>query len=493
MEMKLDFGPWESIFYGTVYGHEVEVSTNPDHFFIIMIYDKLEGKRIGAVVEGYKAFLAKGPMEALIETMPRTCFGVEKNFGEKTSKLFFTAFDPFYLDFRQEDYTRKIDNMIRATEENSATIIDLARAAAVELRDLGMSPKTEYAPLLGDPMAILSMAIGRKENPLSKMDLGEKREVLEETAPLIQLGLSKTREIVKESARNIYRSNIIGDSAAQKYASYIIAENMLLENTPVIIIDDENYFSQMGVVSTDPTMLKEELVEFEPMAFPVKALDAKEEIQVSIKDADLIYLLEMMGLKDIEFEKNLSLFGFAAQADTIGELIEKTLGANDLNDYEKLRAERMLKLVEQQMPRMFGGAIPNEELAKTIPGRLGRAVVINTKKLSKEERAVMIHTLFRQLAKAASETKQTNCAFIVPDIDELVRINPERASNAIMRLQNRGIGLIAGSETELPAEISRSASAKISIVTGKDVAVSIKGKRNYRINLRPSLSGAPKI
>ncbi|MEI7962052.1 MAG: hypothetical protein WCI04_06985 [archaeon] len=492
MDFKLDFGPWESIFLGKVYNHDVEIAVNPDHFYIVIIYDRRDGKDAGAVIEGYKAYLAKGGMESFLQTMPRVCFGIEKNFGDKTSKLFFLSFDPIYVDFKQEDFVRKIDNIIRKTEESAVTILDLARASSVELIELSNSPKEEYAAVLGDPLSMMGMVVGRKENQLTKMDFSEQREEIEETLPILQLGLSKTREIIKEPAKNIYCAQIIGGGFAQLYAAYVVAENFLLENIPVLIIDDANYFMQLGVVSNNATGLREELVDFESMAFPTKPLKVKEGICVSIKDADLVLLLEMIGLKDSEFIKNLSLFCFTAQANTVKELIDKVLSTNDVSDYEKLRMQRMLEIVSQSFKGIFGEAIPAAELLKAIPGKLGRAVIIDTKDLLQEERTVFVDTLIRQLTKSAIDGKAKKSILIMPNLDLIVKQNPERVVNALLRLQNRGVGFVIGSIGELPNELSAAFLTKLSVVAGKDVAVSVKGKRNYRITLRPTLSGSPK-
>ena len=51
MDFKLDFGPWETVFVGQTYGHDVEIISNPEHFFLAIIYDKREGKKVGAVIE----------------------------------------------------------------------------------------------------------------------------------------------------------------------------------------------------------------------------------------------------------------------------------------------------------------------------------------------------------------------------------------------------------------------------------------------------------
>ena len=489
MDFRLDFGPWETIFSGQTYGHEVEIVTNPENFFIVLIFDKRDGKKFGAVVEGYKALYARGQMESFIQTIPKASFGVEKSLGDKTGKIFFLSFDPFYVDFRQEDYTRKIDLAIKKVDESTATIIDLARASSLDLLELSTVPKSDYAPILGDPFFIKTLIAGQRGPELSKIDLSKGNYLYEEKAPSIQLGLSKTREIIKETVANLKRTQIIGQGLSLRYSMYILAENFLLENTPVIIIDSTNYFDGLGIATGDSFALKEELVDFEPMGFPMRQLTAKESIKVSLKDTDLFFALDLIGMNDPDFQKNISLLAIALRTNTPEELIGKVLETNELGEYDKLKAERILKILSKKFVGMFGEETPSIELTKLVPGKIGRVMLIDTKPLTKEEKILFMHTILRQLTKSFSETQQGNCTLILPDATLLFEQSKEKASTSIMRLENRGVGIIFGTEKDVPEELDKTLTAKISIISGKDMAVSIKSKRNYRVVLRPSLSG----
>jgi len=493
MDLKIDYGPWETIFAGTTYGHEVEIISNPENFFLVLIYDKRDGKRMGAVIEGYKAFFAKGQMEAFISTLPRPCFGVEKTMGGKTGKIFFLSFDPFYIDFRQEDFVRKIDVAIQKIDENSATIVDLARASSLDMKELASVSKTEYAPILGDPFVIKTLIGGQRQGELSKMDLVQTQTGEQDSSKVLQLGLSKTREIMREQSANLKRTQIIGQGLSLEYASYIIAENLLLENIPTIIFDSSDYFDQLGSATPEASALREELVEFEPIGFPMRQLTVKDSIKISIKDVDLFFLLDLLGFGDSEFQKNLSLICFSLRSDTPSELIGKILQTKELSEYDLLRAERILHIIDKTFSGLFGLATPTQELTKTVPGKIGRALLIDTKTLSKDENVVFINTLLRQITKSASEGQSLNCTIIIPKTDDLFMANEEKSITAITRLENRGAGVVLGSQKELPTEISDTMTAKINNVSGKDYAVSIKGKRNYRVILRPALSGNPKI
>lgn len=493
MDFKLDYGPWDVIFSGTTYGHEVEIISNPENFYIIMVYDTISGKKNGAVVEGYKAFYAKGQMESFIQTLPKQCLGITKNLGEKTSKLFFLSIDPFYVDFKHEDFSRRIDNEIKRVEENASMMMDLARASSVDLKELATVSKNDYSGILGDPFILKLLASGSKGPTLAKIDVGGKISNDEEKTPLVQLGLSKTMEIMKEATSIIMRSQIVGQSLSLNYASYILSENLLLDNVPLVIFDDSDYFSQLSIASPNRTELKEERVEFEPMAFPLKELTPKQNLKISIKDLDLIFALQILGIKDPEFEKNLSLFAFTAQVNSIEELLQKINDSKELGEYEKLRAERTMQIMASEMSSLFGQSTPSEELTRAIPGRLGRAVVVNTKFLSNDEKIIFINTILRQITKAFSENNVSDCTIVLPKIDFLLDSNKERVTTSLLRASSRGLGLILGAEKDLPSELNELLPTKLSVVTGKDVAVMIKGKRTYRLNLRPSLSGQPKV
>ncbi|MFA6269054.1 MAG: hypothetical protein WCW13_03775 [archaeon] len=494
MDFKVDFGPWETVFAGETYGHEVEIVSNPEHFFLVIIYDKRDGKKVGAVIEGYKAYSAHGQMESFIQTLPKPSFGIEKTLGAKTIKLFFLSFDPFYLDFKQDDFIRKVDVEIRKTEENASVIVDLARTSSLDLKDLSSVSKNDYAPVLGDPFTLKALISGQKPTDLAKIDVGSNVNDYEENAPIIQIGLSKTRGIIKERVENFKRTTIIGETNAINYAMYILAENILLENTPVIIFDSNDYFLGLGTATTDSVSLKDEMVDFEPIAFPVRQVAAKDTIKISLKNTDLSFVFDLIGLKDEEFQKNVSLFAFTTQVNTPEELIGRLLETKEISDYAKLRAERLLKIINNQFGGLFGEEIPATELAKVIAGNLGRAVIIDTKTLSAEEKIILMHTLIRQLTKSSSsQTQISNCMVLMPESQLLINQNLEKATTLISRLENRGVGVIMGLEKEAPEELAATMSAKINIVAGKDLAVSIKGKRNYRVQLRPSLSGSPKI
>ena len=299
MDFRIDDGPWESVFVGNFLGHKVEIVSNPEKYFLTLIYDETDSVRKGVLVEGYKALIVRGQLDSFIETLPKPALGISKTTGDKTSKMLFVSFEPVYVDLKQEDYTRKIDNAIKASYDNIETIKELARASSIQLKEVALAPGTESASILNDPLATRLLLSGLKKTTLQMLDLPG--NTFTKKNGTIQLGLSKTREIIKEANKNFYRTVILGDSQNVLYTNYILAENFLLDNTNTIIFDSNKYFSGLGSASKNEKELKNALVEFEPAGFPVKEFKAKDSFKISFNEVDFKLLFELLNVNDKEF------------------------------------------------------------------------------------------------------------------------------------------------------------------------------------------------
>ncbi|MCX6800827.1 MAG: hypothetical protein NTZ73_01410 [Candidatus Diapherotrites archaeon] len=513
MDFKIDNGPWETIFAGKFYDRDIEIVSNPEHLFLIFAYESDGKEKIGALVEGYKAFTTRGNMEAFIETLPKPSVGIMKSLGDRTVKLFFVSLDLVYLDFKHEDFIRKIDKLIANVSEMGSTIFDLARASSLELKELSLSPKNDYEPILGDPFTLRLLAGGAAksvegEEMRTKAVAAEGRK--------LQIGLTKEREMVLEDVENFSRTLIMANSKnEQNYSMYIVAENFLLENSPLLIFDSDDYFEKLKVPSKDEIGLKEALVEFDPIGFPVKKMKAKNELRVSLKDADFLLLLNLLGIGDQEFEKKFALAASSAMVDTPEELLGRIensppsdaknfeklkFGENGayfvsgLTDFEKLKAERLTKIIEQEFNNLFGKSIDPNELIRDWPGNLGKATVVDTKNLSGKERTIFEQTILRALLKSLKGKNRADYKVFIPNAEGLFGAMPEKTAPIIISLENKGIGFVFGicSKT-FPSDLIETTNAKISVIAKNDVAVSIKNQRNYRVLLRPSLSGDAKI
>lgn len=488
VDFKINYGPWETIFQGRAYGHDVEVVTNKEHMYLVFIYELIGEKKAGAIVEGYKAFLARGQIEAFINTLPKASMGIMKNNTEKTQKVFFLAFDTIYIDFTQEDYLKKLDYNLEKSIEGVRTVTDLARTSSIELKELDEVSVQDYFQIIGDPFVMQVLLSPKRTSGLTKVNIRESVE--EEKQTKIQLGLTKNREIALEKSRNLYRTSITGEKeSSTKYCAYILAENLLLEGKQVILFDSSYYFDGLGTASKNETKLKEQLVEYEPAGFPVKKIVAKENMKVSMKNTEIHLLLDTIGCNDEELEKGLVELAKITKFNTPLQLNSNLISATNLNDFQKLKAERILNIIHAEHKDIFGENISLQELIKKWPGTLGRATIIDTSKLKKNEELIFTQSVMNYLEESITEEKVSEIALILTNGNELFR--GKDTVRLINELENDGFGIIFTGTNSMPEIIEDTLTTKINVIKDTDIAITVRGKPSYRVHLRPSLSGNP--
>ncbi|MDD4251330.1 MAG: hypothetical protein PHX27_04030, partial [Candidatus ainarchaeum sp.] len=410
MDLKISYGPWETIFSGKLYTHEVEVLMNPEKYFITIIYDIKDGRKTGALIEGHKALVAKGHMGSFIQTLPKRSMGITKTNGDKTTKMFFISFNPIYVDFKQEDFVRKIDNEIKKSFSNIETIIDLAKTSSLILNETSMSPETEYAPILGDPFMARSLLSGLKKTAMELIDFSSAGQITNDN--IIQLGLNKKREIIKEEIKNLYRTIIIGNTNIEiNYANYILAENFLLEKQSTIIFDSTNYFEGLEKSSKNDRILKEELVAYEPAGFPVKKFKAKDNIKLSFDSINFEIIFDLLKIKDNDLKKIIS--NYNGLYSTPQELIDQISTIQELSEYKKLKLERIIRIIDKTYENFFGTNTQISELTKKWAGNLGKATILNIKELTKEEKIIFINTILKELLVEIKNTNEKNIIIII--------------------------------------------------------------------------------
>jgi hypothetical protein len=486
MEFKINYGPWETVFSGKLFKHEVEVVMNPEKYFLTIIYDIKEGKKIGALVDGHKALVAKGHMSSFIESMPKKTIGIIKSNGQKTLKMLFVSFDPIYINFKQEDFERKIDNAIKKSFNNVETIIELGKTSSLILKETSMSPENDYAPIIGDPFMARSLLSGLKKTAMDLIDFTKINNDNNEKEVNIQLGLNKNRQIIKDELKNFLRTIIHGQKQSEiNYCSYILAENFLLENNNVIIFDTNNYFNGLGESSKNENELKENLVDFSPSGFPIKKFKAKENLKTSFDKISFSILFKIMKIKDYELKEFLTKLD--KKYSTPEELLT-IIKNEEFNEFKKLKLERIIKIIENNFEGLFEKNDSIEEITKKWSGNRGRATIININNLKKEEQTIFVNAILKEIL---NNDDNKNIIIFLPEINNFVEYGKEQLVNVVLALENLGVGFVFGMTKEYH-ELKQNIITKINIVNGKDVAISTKNNKNYRVILRPSLSGAPK-
>lgn len=260
VEWKIENGPWETVFFGRFKGYPVEVALNPEGIFLAAVFETKDGEKKGAMITVHKAFAADGHMEGFVETLERPCFGVVKNEVTKNLKLFFLSFRPIYADFGEKNWERSVDALVNKTYMETRTVVDLARALSLDLKELGTVSKMESEAILADPMILRSLV----QAPVAAVKM-EKVEVGPAKEPTkmfreAQLGLSKDKKIVSESIHLFERAVVFGGTKTERLSSLqVLAENFLLANKPVVFLDFENKFLSLKNANPSSKELREYL------------------------------------------------------------------------------------------------------------------------------------------------------------------------------------------------------------------------------------------
>lgn len=485
MDFRIDEGPWETIFSGKFMKHETEIVVNPEKFFLIIIYetDPIDKKKLGAVFQGYKAMVAKGNVDSFITTVPKPAIGITKSNGEQTKKMIFVSFNPLYVDFKQEDFIRKVDNAIKKSYNEINEIIELAKSSGIKIQDTSVSREADYAPILSDPMVARLLMSGLRQSSLEMVTIPTFKKNEEEKE--VQLGLSKKREIIKEDVKTFYRTIILGDKKVSvNYSSYILNENFLLENISTIVFDEDDYFSTIGNASKNEIELKENLVEYDPTGFSMKKFDAKKDIKVSFKNCNVELLFNLFNVGDNDLTNLIKENKFSE--NTPKEIIEKISKLEKLSDFQKLKLERLLNIFDKEFEDFFGDQFNVDEITKKWSKKLGKTSIININNLNTAEKIIFVDYLINSL-KDKNE-KEDNIVIILPNINEILNTEKERFLNQISFLENKGFGFVIGAK-KISTEVKELISTQINIINNKDVAVTTKSNRTFRVNLRPNLSG----
>ncbi|MDD3159967.1 MAG: hypothetical protein PHQ98_03300 [Candidatus ainarchaeum sp.] len=486
MNFKIDNGPWQTIFQGSFYDHKIEIVKNPEFYYLLFIYDTKNNQDIGALVEGYKAFVAKGQMETFVQTCPKPCFSLAKTDGVNTHKILCLSFDPVYVDFKAEDFIRKVDNKLKESYYTFSTIIELARSSSLDLVDLTNSSQKEYSSIIGDPLMAQSLISGLKRTALEMVHV--EGNYSKSSSLTLQLGLTKKREKIKESMDDLKRTLIIGENEnSLNYASYILAENFLLDNKNIIVFDSTNSFDGLSKPSKNEIALKDELMDYEPSGFPIKKFIVNDNLKVSFNSVNLNVIFDLLKINDQNLVNSLNETKKQFLANTPIEFSEK-IKQTDLDEFLKLKTQRLMVIFEQQFGKSFGNNIDSNELIKKWPGNLGRASIIDTSKLNENQRILVEQTLISYLDESIKNQVIDDLVIFLNHGDQILSVQNKSIVSNILNLENSGLGFVIASKEPLNS-LQSNLNAMITIIDKKDVAISLKNKRSYRLNLRPTLSG----
>ncbi len=489
-------GPWERLFNGVFQEHEVEIYFNPESVLMVLVYEKpgKDGKPEGAVVDFYRAYSAVGDVDHFLPNLPKEVLVITRHDKEQTLKFVLLAAQPLYVPWREEEFVRDVDDALTKLRVAGEMVKDVSKAYDLNLLELHKADATVKRVFFSQPLLIPLLSTNAHPNPEEGLAFAVKGEV--------NLGLTREGLSVLEPLELVARSLVMGGSAGERrHALHLAMEGALLSNVPILVFSTGNEFDGLAEAAKDLQGLKAFKVEAEPIGFPVRHFKPYENVFVDLNLVDTNYLLDSFGVAEQEVKDLVKLVSANAKLRGLEDLMlqVKTFYPTDRIPASKInRAVRMLAVMDSRYQGLFAGQNDIEEISKNWFKAIGRAGLVHLEGLDDRARLLVVHNLLKGLMKtyqARGGRERIKSFVFLPEAKELLaRDNQDPFAKEIAQLlatlpdYGVGVAVSVDKEIDLAPVYAGSLEARLEIVSGNDCGVNLKGRKNYRVLLRPGLS-----
>ncbi len=501
MNFKLSDGPWKQLFKGLFEEYEVEIYINPESLVLVSILEKEAGKIKGAVIELYKVFHAVGDLHGFIETLPREVIAVTKHDEKETTQFFILGSKPNYVEYSEEKFQDEVDSMTKRIKVSTKMLLDVSKAYDLQLRELHECDERTKQAFFSQPLMVPFLSTAAHP-PAAAIPAAVPATGKAVSFGELILGITKDGTAVKEPLA-LFGSTIVsgGSEKERRHALHLLIEGALLSNLAAVVVDWSAMFEGLSNRTSNVAELKKYKVEIEPIGFPVKDFHIPQQIKVDLNLVNKKGLMEILGLGESiaakEIQKIIEETEVKSLLDVVKVAKERKLGG-DFNEFQRNRVVRVLKLMDLRYPELFDGENDIKEISKGWLKGLGMAGLIRLEGHDERVSLMVVSCLLKGILeyyKKQGPSKQLRSLFVLP---EAKRVVPRNEDNELIKalvkdlneMKQYGVGFVLGckNEIDLAEGILKESEAKISIVKGNDAGIQLKGRKNYRVLLRPGLS-----
>ena len=496
---KIGDGPWERMYEGNSQGSEIEIYSNPEGMLLVLIYDKEKNKVVGAVVEIFKVFYSQGDAEHFVETLPRKITMINKHEGEKQdSKFLLLASEPTYVTWNEKSFLDETDKILKRLKASSTLIKDVSKAYDITLTELGAASEKVKGIFFAEPLVIpLAAESARKEAAVVSGEDILPRSI---TKGEMIVGLTKEKEKIIEPLALFSKTIVIeGSENDRKRVLQVMAESALLSNISTVIFDKANSFDGIGQPTEKRAELKKYELDQEPIGFPAKKFQIGSDIKVELAFTSPEGFTQVFGMGDNIISQLIISSLEGGKAAGMNELIEKIRAipaGDEPNAFEIRKAARVLTLISQMYPGIFDGSNHIEAMIKSSTRALGKANIIDLSKSDERITLLAAHNILSKISDYFKQHKVSGMGLMVvlPRAGVFLEDGQkpiQRGMIAILKeFHSMNVGFILSEEKEIdtPKEVLPIIESKINIVQGNDVSVQFKGRKSYRVLVRPTLS-----
>ena len=502
--LKIAQGPWTLLLKGSVKDRELEIYTNPQTTLYVQILQQENGRYTNGVCEFYKPYLATGDVSGFVQTLPREVVVLTAHQPDETHTFLLLGSSPISLAWDEGLVLEQTDILLKKLDMGSTLLGDVAKAYDITLKPMNENPppiaEAFFAiPLLYPVMATHAHSSGEKENPSpAQVASGHMGALPGEFV----LGTTNTGLMVKEPISFFKKVGVFNARIEHRtHILQVIAEGALFSNIPVVIVDWKNEFSVMRNPNPDIKWLHEQKIEGDPIGFPLKEFNAPENLKLELSLAYPEGLAEVLGMEGNELGQNLIRFLHEHRVGTVGEangVLRQLPPSETFNAFQIASTMRILHLLDQTYPGLFTGMNPIEEISKSWFQSIGRVGVLRLQNVPPKLRRLLVYTLLRGIYEMYSQkgvSGRVRSLLVIPEAAQLFDLNTEPLlSKEIERLlggsMNQDVGFILSSahEIDLPKSLMSILDAKIGVVSGREAAVTLTGRKNYRASIRDTYS-----
>ncbi len=489
-------GPWEILFEGTLHSLETGIYTNSRKDFLIIILDK-EGHAIkGALTQFYTVFLVEGEIDSLIQE--KESIALIRSEGFEKHKFLLIPSSSEYIAWKEKEFIEKTSQMFKELEELKEKTKETAKKLKLNAVSLNECKTEVKEGFLNQPLLAPLISSQLKEKETSneiKIEKSLSGEVI--------LGLNRENILISEPFSLFKKTIASGNEDLNRiHLLHVLIEGLLLSNIDCIAFEFEEKFKGLDTPTSKLNELKASKIEIEPIGFPVKKFQAKQEIKVDLNLLKAESLMDLFGVTDKELIEFLEARLREKEHTDLQEFIQtlkESLPSTEVNQYQINKVIRIFKLIDSKYPRMLGGANPIQEITKSWLKEIGKISIIDLQEVKDEkEKLLFITNIVKGILESQKEItikSKLKLMLFIPNSFELIgkEKNNEMSKELIellMQAEKHGIGFVleTNQKTDLKDEVVEQMESELTLVSGIDLGVSLPGKTHYRIKVRPTLS-----
>ncbi len=478
--LNLPYGPWKDVLTGSWGGINVTYYENPDKELLMTIFDKKADKIAGMVILLAKFFIPHGDTNRLIEKFSGNLVHVKKKTPNLLLDYLGLVTDPIYIEFDSKKIINKINKAYLALQDQARDMRKLAREYQIPVIELKNANEEVIHRLFGEPLALPTLIVRKPgQGTMLEMKVGK-----------MKLGLKVTGEIAEEPVQNLGFTIISGESDK---VTRVVIEEAILNGVTVVVFDKDGSFAAMR----NPSQTTKDYEKFElsqPMGMPIRKMEPGIEVFIEPEFFDNKCWAEFLGL-DKETSDVLNVI-IKEKPETLKELMEKIENVKP----KKFIHERLAMLVNYLNTfygDLFREKSDGRELVAPWLKKIGRLTCVDVSGLEDNFRnAIMLSVVkaierFLKSEMPSKELKSVSVVDISPNTGPLFT---ELKQTLKVLSANYGHGFVCRTNKEnwVEDDMLQASTLRIVGVNENESIIISRGKKPYRIHVRPTLSSFEK-